>query len=100
MPSPNRSLSPQVAATESICAQLYIEVRRQQQVIRSAADGELTEADVERMARRIADDARARLDAAVHDQDAGVPEMLAARREADVLLASAARSAGEKLRQA
>lgn len=104
MPPPDPSPSPQVAAlraaAESICAQLHLEVRGQQRVIRGSAVGELTEADVERIARHIADDARARLDAAVHGQLPESPEMLATRREAAYLVATAARLAGDDLRQA
>src|SRR5215469_2025326 len=97
--------SPEIAAiqiaTERIVTQLRRQTREQARLIRSGAAGELTEADVERMARDIAAAARAQLDAAVqHCQlpptDPGLQNF---RREADILLAAAARDAGAKLRE-
>jgi len=64
LPSP-RSPSPEVAAlrvaTEAICKQLPYQAREQARLIRSGAAGDLTEADVERMATDIAAAARAQL---------------------------------------
>ena len=96
----HRSVSPEVAAlrlaTEGICKQLGAQAREQARLIRSGAAGEF-----ERMARDIAAAARAQLDAAVqHCQlpptDPGLQNF---RREADILLAAAARDAGAKLRE-
>ena len=82
--------------------QLRDQVREQARLIRSGAAGELTEADVERMADDIAAAARARLDAAAPDcQDpAADPELQATRREAAMLMGAAAREAAAVLRKA
>src|SRR5262245_55169165 len=88
--------SPEVAAlrvaAEGICGQLVGQAREQARLIRSGAAGELTEADVERMARDIAVAARAQLDAAApHCQSPSAdPELQATRREAAQLIAAAA----------
>jgi hypothetical protein len=101
-----RSSSPEVAAlqtaTENICRQLLRQAREQARLIRSGAAGELTEADVERMARDIAAAARAQLDAAApHSQSSSAdPELQTTRREAAQLMASAAREVDTKLRKA
>jgi translation initiation factor IF-2 len=62
MPSSRRSPSPEVAAlraaAEGSCKQLRDQTREQARLIRSSAVGELTEADVERMAADIAAAAR------------------------------------------
>jgi hypothetical protein len=106
MPSPHRSPSPEVAAlraaAEGSCQQLRDQVREQARRIRSGAAGELTEADVERMAEDIAAAARARLDAAAppgQDPPAD-PELQATRREAAMLMDAAARQADAELRRA
>jgi hypothetical protein len=58
MPPSHRPPSPEVtalrAAAEGICGQLLGHARRQARLIRSGAAGELTEADIERMAEDIA----------------------------------------------
>jgi hypothetical protein len=106
MPSSRRSPSPEVAAlraaAESSCRQLRDEVREQARLIRSGAAGELTEADVERMADDITAAARARLDAAAPEDESppANPELQATRREAAMLVAAAARQAGAELHKA
>ena len=82
--------------------QLRDQAREQARLIRSGAVDELTEADVERIAERIAAAARARLDAAApHDQSpAGDPELQATWREADMIMTAAARLADAELRTA
>ena len=106
MPSSRRSPSPEVAAfrvaAEGSCKQLRDQVRQQARLIRSGAVGELTEADVERMAEDITAAARARLDAAApHDQSASAdPELQAARRQVGMLMAATAREADAVLRKA
>jgi hypothetical protein len=102
----HRSSSPEVAAlraaAEGICRQLLGQVREQARLIRSGAAGELTEADVERMATDIAAAARAQLDAAApHCQSPSAdPELQATRREAAQLMAAAARQVDAELRKA
>ncbi len=102
----HRSSSPEVAAlrvaTEGICKQLRDQAREQARLIRSGAAGELTEADVERMATDIAAAARAQLDAAApHSQSPWAdPELQATRREAAQLMAAAARQVDAELRRA
>ena len=90
------------AATEGIIKQLVYQVREQARLIRSGAAGELTEADVERMAADIAAAARAQLDAATpHDQNPSAdPELQATHREVDILMAVAAHEVDAELRQA
>jgi hypothetical protein len=98
--------SPEVAAlrlaAEGICQQLARQARDQARLIRSGATGELTEADIERMALDIAAAARAQLDAASpHSQGPSAdPELQTTRREAAQLLAAAAREAGAEMRKA
>ena len=82
--------------------QLRDQAREQARLIRSGAASGLTEADVERMAEDITAAARARLDAAApnvqnHSAD---PELQATRREAAMLMATAARQADAELRKA
>ena len=71
MPPSRRSPSPDVAAlrvaAEGVVRQLGGQAREQARLIRSGAAGELTEADVARMAADIITTARARLEAAVPD---------------------------------
>ena len=106
MPSSRRSPSPEVAAlrtaAEGCCKQLRDQVREQARLIRSGAVGELTEADVARMAADITAAARARLDAAApDDQSASAdPELQATRREAAMLMTAAGREADALLRKA
>jgi hypothetical protein len=105
MPSSRRSPSPQVAAlraaAEGSCKQLRGQVRDQALLIRSGAAGELTEAEVERMADDITAAARARLDAAAPDRSPSAdPELQAARREAAIIVAAAARESRAVLRKA
>ncbi len=78
------------------------QAREQARLIRSGAAGELTEADVERMATDIAAAARAQLDAAApHSQSPWAdPELQATRREAAQLMAAAARQVDAELRRA
>jgi hypothetical protein len=96
MPSSRRSPSPEIAAlraaAESICGQLLDQARKQARLIRSGVAGELTEADVERMAKQIVTAARAQLDAAAQSSQspADYPELQATRREAAQLMAAAA----------
>src|SRR5215472_8813029 len=84
----HRSPSPDVAAlrvaTEGIVRQLGGQTREQARLIRSGAAGELTEADVERIAASIAAAARAQLEASVQDwhSPSDDPDLQATRREA------------------
>jgi hypothetical protein len=102
----HRSSSPEVAAlrvaVEGACMQLRGQTRQQARLIRSGAAGELTEADVERMATEIAAAARAQLDAAAPDcqSPSADPEMQATRREAAQLMAAVAREVDAELRKA
>jgi hypothetical protein len=68
MPSLRRSPSPEVAAlraaVEGSCKQLGDQTRQQARLIHSGAVGELTEGDVDRMAKDITAAARPQLDAA------------------------------------
>jgi hypothetical protein len=106
MPSSRRSPSPEVAAlraaVERSCKQLRDQTRQQARLIRSGAAGELTEGDVERMAKDITAAARARLDAdAPHFQSPSAdPELQATRRQAAQILAVTAREADALLRKA
>jgi hypothetical protein len=106
MPPSHRSPSPDVAAlrvaTEGIVRQLGGQAREQARLIRSGAAGELTEADVERMAADIITAARARLEAAVPDWQSqwAEPELQATRREAAQLMAAAEREVDAELRKA
>ena len=101
-----RSPSPEIAAlraaAEGSCKQLRDQTREQVRLIRSGAVGELTEADVERMAEDIAAAARARFDAAAADYQSpsADPQLPATRREAAMLVAVTAREAGAVLRKA
>src|ERR1700742_4176558 len=106
MPSSRRSPSPEVAAlraaVEDSCRQLRDQVRQQAGLIRSGAFGELTQADVERMAEDITAAARARLDAAAPPGQ-GPPadqELQATHREAAKIKAAAARRGAAVLTKA
>jgi hypothetical protein len=106
MPSSRPPLPPEVAAlraaVESSCKQLREQARQQARLIRSSAVGELTEADVERMAADIRATARALLDAAGPDDQStsAVSELEATRREAAEIMAATARQADAELRKA
>lgn len=106
MPSSRRSPSPEVAAlraaVEDSCRQLRDQVHQQALLIRSGAAGELTQADVERMAEDIAAAARARLDAAAPPRQgpSADQELQATRREAAQIMALTAREAAAVLRKA
>lgn len=106
MPSSRRSPSPEVAAlraaAEDSCKQLRDQAREQARLIRSGGAGELTEADVERMAQAIAAAARARIDAAAPPGQgpSDDPELRVTRREAAMLVTAAARQADAELRKA
>lgn len=106
MPSSHRSPSPEVAAlraaAEGSFKELRDQVREQARLIRSGAAGELTEADLERMAKEMAAAARARFDAAAPDRQSpsADPELQATRREAAMLMATAEREAEAVLRKA
>ena len=106
MPSSRRSPSPEVAAlrvaVEGSCKRLRDQVRQQARLIRSGAVGELTEADVERMAEDITAAARARFDAAApyYQSLPADPELQATRRQAAMLMAASARQADAELRKA
>ncbi len=82
--------------------QLAGQAREQARLIRSGAAGELTEADVERMAADIAAVARAQLEAAGPDRQSpsADPELQATRREVAQLMAAAAREVDAELRKA
>lgn len=103
---PSRSPSPDVAAlrvaTEGVVRQLGGQAREQARLVRSGAAGELTEADVERMAADIAAAARARPEAAVPDWQgpSADPELQTTRREAAQLMAVAAGEVDAELRKA
>ena len=102
----HRSPSPDVAAlrvaTEGIVRQLAGQARKQARLIRSGAAGEVTEADVERLAASIAAAARARLESSVPDwqSPSADPELHSTRREAAQMMASAAREVDAELRDA
>jgi hypothetical protein len=106
MPPSHCSPSPEVAAirvaTEGVVMQLAGQAREQARLIRSGAAGELTEADVERMAAGIAAAASARLDAAAPSwqSPSADPELQATRREVAQLMAAAGRQADAELREA
>jgi hypothetical protein len=106
MPPSRRLPSPDVAAlrvaTEGIVRQLGTQARKQARLIRTGAAGELTEADVERMAASIAAAARARLEACVPylQSPSADRELQATRREANQLIAVAAREVDAELRNA
>ena len=106
MPSSRRSPSPEVAAlrvaAEASCRQLRDQVRQQARLIRSGAAGELTQADVERMAEDITAAARARLDAAAPPGQgpSADPELQATHRQAAQLMAATAREAAAELHKA
>jgi hypothetical protein len=102
----HRAPSPEVAAlrvaTEGICKQLRVQAREQARLIRSGVAGELTEADVARMATDIAAAAHAQLDAAALDRDSpsADPDLQTTRREAAQIMAAAARQVDAELRKA
>jgi hypothetical protein len=82
--------------------QLRDQARQQARLIRSGAAGELTGADIERMAQDITAAARARLDAAAphYPDQAADPELQATHRDAAKLMTAAAREAEAMLREA
>ena len=100
------SPSPEIAAiriaTERIFTQLRRQAREQARFIRSGAASDLTEADVERMARDIGAAASAQLDAvAPHWQSASDdPDMQATCREIAQLMAAGRRQVDADLRKA
>lgn len=100
--SPSPEVAALRAATEGIVKQLHRQTREQARLIRSGAGGELTEADVERMAKDLAAAARAQLDAAVpHGQNPSAdPELQITRREAAQMMAAAGRHVDAELRKA
>jgi hypothetical protein len=106
MPSSRRSPSPEVAAlrvaVEDSCRQLRDQARQQARLIRSGAVGELTQADVERMAEDITAAARARLDAAAPpcQGPSADQELQATHREAANIMALMAREAAAVLHKA
>jgi hypothetical protein len=106
MPSSRRSPSPEVAAfrvaVEDSRRQLRDQTRQQARLIRSGAVGELTQADVERMAEDITAAARARLDAAAPpcQEPSADQELQATRRQAAQLMAVTAREAAAVLTKA
>jgi hypothetical protein len=106
MPFSRRSPSPEVAAlrlaVEDNVRRIRDQVRQQAQLIRSGAAGELTQADVERMAEDITAAARARLDA-VAPPGQGPPadqELQATHGQAAQLMAATAREAAAVLDKA
>jgi hypothetical protein len=106
MPSSRRSPSPEVAAlraaVEDSRQQLRDQTRQQARLIRSGTIGELTQADVERMAEDITAAARARLDAAAPSGQgpSADPELQATHRQATQILAATAREAAAELQKA
>lgn len=78
------------------------QARQQARLIRSGAAGELTEADVERMAQDITAAARARLEAAAphYPNQTADPEVQATHRETAEIMTAAAREAEATLRKA
>jgi hypothetical protein len=82
--------------------QLRDQVREQARLIRCGAVGELTEADVEGMAKDITAAAQARFNAAAaHSQSPSADtELQTTRREAAMLMAAAGREAEAELRKA
>jgi hypothetical protein len=106
VPPSRRSPSPEVAAlraaAEDSVRQLRDQAREQARLIRSGAVGELTEAEVERMAADIAAAARARVNAAAPPpQDPSAdPELQVTYREAADIMTAAARLADAELRKA
>jgi hypothetical protein len=106
MPSSRRSPSPEVAAyrgaVEDSVRQIRDQTRQQARLIRSGAAGELTQADVERMAEDITAAARARLDAAAPpcQEPSADQELQATRRQAAQLMAVTAREAAAVLTKA
>ena len=106
MPSSRRSPSPEVAAlrvaVEDSCLQLRDQTRQQARLIRSGTVGELTQADVERMAEDITAAARARLDAAApsYQGPSADPELQATHRQAAQIMATMAREAAAELQKA
>ena len=106
MPFSRRSPSPEVAAlrlaVEDSVRQLRDQVRQQAGLIRSGAVGELTRADVERMAEDISAAARARLDAVAPPGQgpSADQELKAAHGQAAQLMAATAREAAAVLHKA
>jgi hypothetical protein len=106
MPFSRRSPSPEVAAfrvaVEDSRRQLRDQTRQQARLIRSGTVGELTQADVERMAEDITAAARARLDAAApsYQGSSADPELQATHRQAAKIMAVMAREAAAELQKA
>jgi hypothetical protein len=106
MPFSRRSPSPEVAAfrvaVEDSRRQLRDQTRQQARLIRSGTVGELTQADVERMAEDITAAARARLDAAApsYQGPSADPELQATHRQAAKIMAVMAREAAAELQKA
>jgi hypothetical protein len=106
MLAPRRPLSPEVIAVREAAMastrQLRKQVRDQARLIRSGALGELTEADVARLAAEMSAAARAQVDAAAPSGQgtAEDQELRATRREAAGILTAAARQAELTLREA
>jgi hypothetical protein len=106
MPSSRRSTSPEVAAlraaVEESIRQLRDQTRQQARLIRSGAAGELTQADVERIAEDITAAARARLDVAAPSSQgpSADAELQATHRQAAQIMAATAREASAELQKA
>ena len=106
MPFSRRSPSPEVAAfrvaVEDSRRQVRDQTRQQARLIRSGAVGELTQADVERMAEDITAAARARLDAAApsSQKPSADPELQATHRQAAQIMAATAREVAAELQKA
>jgi hypothetical protein len=106
MPSSRHSPPPEVAAlraaVEDSRRQLRDQTRQQAGLIRSGAVGELTQADVERLAEDITAAARARLDAAAPScqRPSADRELQAAHRQAAQIMAATAREAAAELQKA
>jgi hypothetical protein len=106
MPFSRRSPSPEVAAfrvaVEDSRRQLRDQTRQEARLIRSGTVGELTQADVERMAEDSTAAARARLDAAAPSRQGSSadPELQATHRQAAQIMAVMAREAAVELQKA
>src|ERR1700756_468119 len=106
MPFSRRSPSPEVTAlrlaAEDSVRQVRDQVRQQARLIRSGAAGELTQADVERMAEDTTAAARARLDAVAPPGEGASAdqELQATHGQAAQLVAVAAREAAAVLHKA
>ena len=106
MPFSGRSPSPEVAAfrvaVEDSRRQLRDQTRQQARLIRSSTVGELTQADLQRMAEDITAAARARLDAAApsYQSPSADPELQATHRQAAKIMAVMEREAAAELQKA